>query len=476
MSTSSALRAFEERYRCITQDIYKFCDALNFDPTWQQQQLFDAVMEGHRRITCRSGQGPGKTTASGVLGLFQLVQAPWSRLVVTAPTMRQCKDVWLAEVTQILRRADPFVQRLFNVTTTSIGVMGQKAKDWGALLITSSKAENAQGQHRKDMHLICEEASGIPREIMEQYEGTLTNPNALFLQIGNPNTRDCAFFDTFHLHRRLWYPLHWNAEQTPESEWFSLQRNKILEEKYGRDSDVYRVRVLGEFPLQDPNCVLSEEQIQQVAGVKELLAKTVRMGRIGTGEPVRQFGIDFARFGGDESTIFRRSGYAIPEWERYSHVDPSRIIDKAFNMQRTASWSDAETWYVGDAGGMGQGVMHRFYEAGRNIVEFHSQGKAIDEDFDNKITEAWFKFSRLVKSRNCYIPADNILQSQLATRRYFTTRKGKLILESKDEYMKRGYDSPDRADGIVMAFWDDVVAQGNIYNKHYSGKEVGAVA
>ena len=51
---------------------------------------------------------------------------------------------------------------------------------------------------------------------------------------------------------------------------------------------------------------------------------------------------------------------------------------------------------------------------------------------------------------------------QLATRQYFTDLKGKLILEKKDDYIKRGHDSPDRADAIVMCFWDDVDADANI--------------
>ena len=244
---------------------------------------------------------------------------------------------------------------------------------------------------------------------------------------------------------------------------------------YGRDSDAYRIRVLGEFPLQDPNCVLSEELVLGVMGNPSLMQKCVRLGRVGTGKPVKQFGIDFARFGGDESTIFRRSGYHVAEWARYSHVDPTHVVDKAYHMQRMTSWPDSGTWFVADAGGMGQGIMHRFYEASKNIVEFHSQGRPFSPDFDNRITEAWFNFARLVKARNCSLPKDNLLAAQLATRRYYTTRKGKLIIESKNDYIKRGYNSPDRADGCVLCFWDNVEATGNISAGHYSPHAVGQV-
>lgn len=469
------LRVFEAKYRSLTSDIYKFCDALNYEPSWQQRELFDAIMTGYLKIAIRSGQGPGKTRALAVIGLFRLAQRPYSKLVVTAPTMQQCKEAWLGEVTILLRNADPVLQQMFQVTSTTIGVCGQKAKDWGAILRTSATTEGSQGQHREDMDIICDEASGVDRGIIEQYKGTLTNPGGMFIMAGNPNTRDCAFFDCFHLQRHMWKCIHWNAEETPESSWFSHQRNREFVEEYGRDSDAYRIRVLGEFPLQDPNCVMSEEMVMAVMGDPALMQKCVRMGRMGTGEPVRQFGIDFARFGGDESTIFRRSGYHVAEWNRFSHVDPTYIVDKAYHMQLMASWPDTNTWFVPDAGGMGQGIMHRFYQAGKNVVEFHSQGKALKRDFDNRITQAWFHLAKLVRTRNCSLPKDGLLASQLATRRYFTTKKGKLIIESKEDYKKRGYPSPDRADGCVLCFWDSVEATGNVSSQYYSQHAVGSV-
>lgn len=448
---------FEDYYRRISEDIFAFCEAVNFQPTHQQAELLMAVQQGHSRIAVRSGQGPGKTRTSVVVGLFRLLR-PWSKLVVTAPTMRQCKDVWLAEAELVVRGADPIIQKIYNITNTNIGVCGQKAKNWGCILVTATKPENAQGQHRKDMDVIVEEASGVAREIIDQYKGTLSNPNALFLQVGNPNTRDCAFFDCFHSQAHTWKGIHWNAEETPASEWFSPQRNKELEEEYGRNSDVYRVRVLGEFPHTDPNCVLSEEEL-------EICFDKDRMRAAVLAQPgVKQFGLDFARYGGDENTIFRRSGNAIVEWGFYPHTDPSQCIDHAFAMQRGASWKDKETVYVADAGGIGQGVMHRFYEAGKRVMEFHNNGKALQtQEYENKITEAWFGLAQKIRSGEpVYIARDHILTKQLTSRRYYMTKKGKLVLETKDEYMRRGNDSPDRADGCVMAYYDEILASGHL--------------
>jgi hypothetical protein len=86
---------------------------------------------------------------------------------------------------------------------------------------------------------------------------------------------------------------------------------------------------------------------------------------------------------------------------------------------------------------------------------------AWDRAYGNKITQAWFHFARVARAENCYIPRDNRLIQQLSTRQYFTDNKGKLVLEKKDDYMKRGHDSPDRADAMVLCFWDDVEAIAN---------------
>lgn len=473
MARSKAGKQFGELYRAISTDIYKFCRALNFDPTPQQRELFDAVMRavyggGGKRIAVKSGQGPGKTTASGIVGGWLLLLNAYTKLILTAPTMRQCQGVWLAEFKQTIRRADPSIQKMFDITGSGVGVLGHKKEDWGAVLITATKAENAQGQHRENMHLIVEEASGVDRAIIEQFKGTLSNPGALFIQIGNPNSRESQFFDCFTTQADVWETFTWNAEETPASAWFDPIRNKEIEDEYGRDSDVYRVRVLGEFPHADPNCVMSSDDLIKVMTGTKGMMKAARIN-----PRVRQFGMDFARFGGDESVIIRRSGNAVVEHWWQARVDPNDVVDKAFAMQIEYGWRNADTMFVADAGGMGQGVMGNFHRANKRVHEFHSQGKPTKIDYANKMTQAWFELAKKVREGTVHLPKDNLLLRQLSTRQYATNTKGKLILESKDDYSKRGHESPDRADGIVLAMWDHAIVSGQVSQMGRGSRKVG---
>src|SRR5690606_1268772 len=106
-------------------------------------------------------------------------------VIVTAPTMKQCREVWLVEARRLMERALPALKKFVKITRTKVEIGG--IPDWGVKTVTATREENAQGFHAEHMMVIAEEASGISREIMTQFKGTLSNPDALFLMIGNPN-------------------------------------------------------------------------------------------------------------------------------------------------------------------------------------------------------------------------------------------------------------------------------------------------
>lgn len=49
---------------------------------------------------------------------------------------------------------------------------------------------------------------------------------------------------------------------------------------------------------------------------------------------------------------------------------------------------------------------------------------------------------------------DQALAMQLVSRKMFEGSDGKKILESKEDFMARGFDSPDEADSTVLCFAD----------------------
>jgi phage terminase large subunit len=450
---------WEAIYRRIRVDIFALCRLLKFEPTQQQVGLFTAVMAHEPRIAVKSGQGTGKTAASAMCALWRVIQAPRSLVVVTAPSMRQAQDVYMMEVRNLISQGPPFFQRLFFPTARKIYV-GRGGKDddsrpdWGIIAVTATDPRNAQGYHRDNLSFFVDESSGVGRGIIEQIEGTLSQNTGDFLHMhtGNPNTQDCAFYDFFTKKRKFWKTFTFDALSSPR---VSKAHCAYMKEVYGERSDVYRVRVLGEFPSMDPNAIMSMDDLEACSKNDPL--QCVRMSR------TKQVGIDLARYGSDESVIAQRSGNAIVNFETFAKVDPNDVVKRAFVMQAESGWDDDECMYVADADGMGQGVMDRFHKAEKQIHEFHTSAEPSREDFHDRMSEAWFVLGRLVKARKVYLPADNDLLQQLATRIYEVTDKGKIKIESKKKYKERTEQpSPDRADAVVMAFYDGAVSQAKL--------------
>lgn len=461
--------AFLDFYESIQNDIFKFCQAMRFTPTAQQVPILEAVQRGETHVGCKSGQGPGKTTLSVIIGLWRAFRRFGALTVVTAPTMRQAKEVWLAEARARISKADPEIQRFFEVRATEIEIMG--IEDWGVKLASASKPENMQGWHNDFLTFIVDEASGVARTIIETILGTLTNRDKLMMQIGNPNTRDSSFFDCFHRDRKKWWVYTMNAEESPLVDKANIRR---MEELYGRNSDVFRVRVLGEFPLQDPMCVMNSDDLEACSANRMVDCSILGFHDILKDDPtktyhlypnlMKQISSDFARFGDDMSVTFRRSGMAIVEQKYYAKVDPSIVVGDSFVMQDRSAWRNSDCLYVVDAGGMGQGLMHHYYNQKKRVVEFHSEGvPANPEIFHDAITEAMFNLGELVKSRRIYLPDDPELVAQLSTRQYNMTLKSKIKLESKKEYKDRMQTgSPDKADAAAMVFYNKIAASGAV--------------
>lgn len=476
-------RIFEGIYERWRSDITTFVkEGFNTTPTWQQQDLLDLVQleadlpmeKRKKRIAVASGQGPGKTRASCWVAAWRVIRYPDAICIVTSPTMRQCKG-WIDEFKRIMKKAHSILRRFIVCFDTLIRIAGNKI--WGIKTATATRPENLQGIHEERLTFIADEASGVSRKIMETIKGTLSNPDSLFLQIGNPNTTDCDFYESFTTHRDQWHCLRWNAEDTARDyPWLvAPSRNKTIADEYGIDSDVYRVRVKGEFPNQDPNSVM---------GIDDLIycTRTSLTGCAAITDilPVhRAQGLDFARYGPDESAVARRVGLAIVSLKTFSKRDPREVVDYAFSQQYDANWKDKECWYIADAGGMGQGVMHSFWESGKNIYEFHNNGRPMDGSmFADQITEAWWNFRGLVREHICRIPNDSRLLKQLSTRQYYMDRKGKIKLESKDEWKERmeSDESPDRAEAVVMAYYPHVGSEARVIqratNRHIVGSKV----
>jgi hypothetical protein len=329
-------------------------------------------------------------------------------------------------------------------------ILGNRPSIWGLELLTAKVADTMRGKHADDMDIIIEEAQGCNEDMLTILRGTQTNPNGLFFMIGNPASSSGMFFDAFHAEQQYYKLFTWNSEKLTRMRWFDPQRNKDYERKYGRDSDFYRVNVLGEFPVMSDNTVISRAKLMAViknANEEDFLTS------LGEHSYFIGYGLDFARKGGDESVMAKREAKAITRIKVIEGMEPVEIYKEVQKDVLLNDLSKKDYIITLDGSGMGQAMISHPLEAGENFHVFHNHGRPMNASmFYDKITEAYFYVRECVEKGDFYMFYDEIAIRQL-TNRLYEFKGGKFKLEEKDKYKLRMGESPDRADAVVMAYY-----------------------
>ncbi|ANY70418.1 terminase B [Paenibacillus sp. BIHB 4019] len=429
-------------------------DMLEFDPDdWQRTAMMDVAEVP--LTTIRSGQGVGKTAFESALVIWFLCCRPNPKVICTAPTRQQLHDVLWAEIAKWLEGSK--VKQLLKWTKTKIYMIGQEER-WFATARTATKPENMQGFHEDYMLFIVDEASGVEDRIMEAILGTLSGDENKLVMCGNPTRTSGVFYDSHNKDRENYRSRRVSSRDSKRT---SRRNIAMLESKYGKDSDVIRVRVDGEFPRGESNSFIALE-------AAEFAKNDVRLQPVGTRLIV---GADIARFGDDETSIYGRIG-GKTVIERHHHKQDTmqttgwilRLIDEA-RAERPEIY---EVEIRIDDSGIGGAVTDRLREIneerqlGYIIVPVNNGSSASDEHYGNLGSEMWGCIKSLLEENMSNfilgvpgvleLPDDEKLIAQLSTRKWRMNSNGKIYLERKEDMKKRGLQSPDRADAFVLAY------------------------
>lgn len=414
-------------------------DVLGDDPWEKQTEIARSVWE-NRFTAVRSANGCGKTYILPRIALgFMHAFAP-AVVINTAPTWRQVENqYWRNFREAYLRSTVPLGGRLYK-TKLEID------EDWFALGLSTDENSTVkfQGWHAKNIMVIFDEASGISPAIYEAARGALSGGEIVrFVLIGNPNLNSGDFYDAFR--DPAFNKIHISAFDIPNVKEKSqvipgLITHEWVEEmaaKYGVESDIYRVRVLGEFPQQASDTLISIDAIERAFGAdRERYNETDEI-----------IGLDVARFGDDESAfVYRKGNFAKVLKVIYGNstmeiAGQAKIFLKEYPQARI---------FI-DVIGVGAGVYDRLKEqpdVSSRVYGVNNAGKPhAEDDYINIRIESWVNVRDWLK--------DAILEKhegfyQLAYPKYKINSNGKMQLESKEDMKKRGVKSPDIADALAL--------------------------
>ena len=421
-------------------------EVLGADPDPWQVRMLDAYGRRARRLSIRSCHGPGKTALAAWLIAYTLFCLFPQKTALTAPTKSQLFDALFTEVVKWIKRCPVGLQQLVEIKSDRIEMLTAKEESFiTARTSRAEKPEALQGIHCDPGYvlLVVDEASGVPEAIFEAAGGSMSGHNCTTLLLSNPVRTTGMFYDTHTLLADQWETEHVSHEDSPRvSDDYVTQ----LARQYGEDSNVYRVRALGEFPRGDDDTFIPLWLVDGAVG------RDV--------DPVEDadiiWGLDCARFGNDRTALCKRKGNA---------VDEDVQTRRQFDTMQVAGWvarqyddvtpdNRPETIFV-DVIGIGAGVVDRLREQNYPVIGINvSEAANSDDKYADLRTELWGRAGEWLRGLDVLLPAGGSLRHELSAPIKDYTSSGKLRLESKRDTKKRlrRMGSPDEADAFVLTF------------------------
>jgi len=138
-------------------------EILGVDPLEYQAEFLQAIADGERKISIRSGHGTGKSTAASWAMLWYFLMHYPNKVVVTAPTSSQLFDALFAELKRWINELPPQLQEMLNVKSDRVEHMSAMSEMF--ISARTSRAETPEalaGVHSEHVMLVVDEASGVP--------------------------------------------------------------------------------------------------------------------------------------------------------------------------------------------------------------------------------------------------------------------------------------------------------------------------
>jgi hypothetical protein len=410
------------------------------------------------RIAIASGHGIGKSALVAFIDKWAMGTCEDAKRVITANTFVQLNTKTQPELRKWFRLA--IDADIWQVKSTSICPKDpSREKTWRSDLIpwdaTNPEAFSGLHNQKKLILLVFDEASGIDDVIWDTAQGALTDENTIiiWLAFGNPTLPTGRFAECFGSKSSYWIHKQIDARTVEGTNKEEISR---WERERGADSDFFRVRVRGEFPIQGNAQFISSASVERARRAEYAIEPHLP----------KIISVDPARFGEDESVIGLRQGRVFRILEAF-HEKPTD-----FTGERVIHWIQREKpgAVVIDETGLGAGVIdyvrHRGFNAnnGHQVVGFNGGATPIDQKaYYNKRAECWGKAKEWLEA-GASIPDDPEMAMDLCGitfdySRVKGQRHGSIILESKDEMKRRGLRSPDRGDVLSMSFAVNLAAK-----------------
>ena len=439
-------------------------------------EILEALARGED-CGVESATGTGKTFIAACIVLWFLAVWEDSIIITGAPKKDQLLlHVW-KEIGNLFSRFEKHFPQaeLLTGKLRMKPAEGDKEK-WAATAFvcghgaSEEAATKAKGFHAEHMLIITEETPGVHSSIMASFAHTRTDDHNLHLALGNPDHRQDELHvfceDEWVKHIRISAFDHPNIVTGRPIVPGAIGKRRLAQriKKHGEGTRLYLSQIRGISPAEAEDALIRWDWC--VAAAAKYDDPEMRHGE-------QALGVDVANSeAGDYGAIARWLGACLTEVEDFPCPDANLLGKRVFEEARD---EEIDPRYIGvDSVGVGAGCVNEIRRLGLKVRHLSGGRKAVpglDEDalwsqiepdlegnlkasgpkvieaerFDYLRSQVWWRMREDLRKGTIALPDDKELLEDLTTPT-FTTRGGKICVETKEEIIKRLKRSPNKGD------------------------------
>lgn len=479
-------------------------EALGVNLDEEQQEIVTAVQH-NKLVSVRSGTARGKDFVAACIAVCFLYLTPkWNKkgelientkVALTAPTDRQVKNIMMPEISRLYNRAKkrgyqlPGKLNAYDIRTDN--------DEW---FLTGFKADEHNheawsGFHAVNTMFIVTEATGILDDTFGAIEGNLQG-NSRLLLVFNPNTtvgyaaksQKAKRWKKFCLNsltapnvkqKKITIPgqvdyewildkvENW-CEPITEEEVEAAEDDFQFEEQWYRPSDLFRKKVLGQFPKVDEDVLIPLQWI-------ELAQERWRQYHLDNHNYCR-LGVDVAGMGRDCTVYCYRYNNYVAKITKHNSGGKADHMKVSGNIINKLEHSTGSMTMI-DTIGEGAGVYSRALEVcdekdlaelKNNIISCkYSEGAKAKNGKDLTDITGQYTFANMRaylfwcvrdwlnpdNGMNAMLPPGGTLSEEATEIKWSFLSNGKIIIEPKDDIKKRLGFSIDEFDALANTFY-----------------------
>jgi hypothetical protein len=449
---------------------------------WSKQKEILQSLLDNKRTTVPACHAPGKShLAARAVAWWMSVHPPGTAIAITtASTFKQVRNIMWAQIRKVHMAHDLPGE----ILTTEWKMQGTPMA-YGFRPADNNEAA-VQGIHAPHLLVVVDEAGGISDKIGNALEALMTGGHTRLLVLGNPPTdQEQTWFERI-CNSPIYHTIPIGAYDTPNftGEKIGLCKScpphvseheisshlvddtwvKDVISEFGEDSPFVEARVFARFPQSGTGKVIPFTWAELATNNDEPLeSNLIRLG------------IDIASDGGDEFVIASADGFRVKIVHRSSGkinanaVDVAGVIlehiNNAVSIHEERGIKDKVRVKI-DTIGVGWGVvslLKTWQAEGRHqgeIIAINVSERPKDQTkFRNQRAEMWWNARSLLQPKDgkqdLFLDVDRQVLAQLAGPEYKSDSSGRIQIESKIDMKKRGIHSPDRAEAILLALYEN---------------------